>query len=124
PAWFATYLFQKNLLETPLDTGLIFEGVGRKEPEAVIFAQMCDWLERGFTVFHLKVDEAVAKERLIKRGRADDKHETISSRFENFHKDTQPALEYFYSIGKVVEIDGNPSPEAVFAEVCEKLGLK
>ena len=124
PAWFAIHVFQKTLLETPKENGLIFEGVGRKEPEAKNFAEVCEWIGRDFAIICLNVDEAIAKERLIKRGRADDVHETISSRIANFYKDTQPAIDYFRSIGKVIEIDGNPLPEPVFAEVCEKLGIK
>lgn len=125
PAWLASYVFQRSLLETPLDQGKIFEGVGRKRPEAELFGEACHWLGRDFRVFYLNVSEDTAKDRLNKRrdieGRKDDEPEIMEERFKNFYSDTAPAIEYFRSIGKVMDIDGEPLPEEVFNQVWEKV---
>src|SRR5690606_4330634 len=48
PHWFASFLFQEALFAKNGDEGLIFEGVGRKEPEARLFAEIHEWLESDF----------------------------------------------------------------------------
>lgn len=127
PAWLASFLFQRSLIFLEPEEGIIYEGVGRKRAEAELFAEVCDWIGRDFRVLHLNVSEDSSRERLGKRhkleGREDDHPETITRRFEHFHAETVPSLEYFRSIGKVMEIDGEPLPDAVFKEVCEKLGI-
>ncbi|MEX0919177.1 MAG: nucleoside monophosphate kinase [Parcubacteria group bacterium] len=125
PAWLSSYLFQKSLLELDRETGIIFEGVGRKEPEAKLFTEVCEWLERDFRIINLIVSEETAKERLNKRkeieGRNDDNPEILSERFRNYYESTAPALEYFRSVGKVIDIDGEPLPDEVSAQVSEKI---
>lgn len=125
PAWLSSYMFQKTLLTLPLEKGVIFEGVGRKEPEARLFSEVCEWLGRDFRIVYLNVKEETSIERLNKRreieGRADDLPEIMQNRFKNFHDNTVPAVEYFRSIGKVIDIDGEPLPDKVGEEVWEKL---
>lgn len=125
PAWLATYLFQKTLINSSLETGLIFEGVGRKLEEAKLFPEVCDWVGRDFRILHLNVSDQTARDRLNKRreteSRKDDQPDVLDERFRNFYKDTEPALDYFRSIGKVIEIDGEPLPDIVAAEVWQKI---
>ena len=105
--------------------GIIFEGMGRMEPEARLFAEVCGWLGRDFRVLHLKVSEAVVAERLRKRreieGREDDYPLIVRNRLKNFYEHTAPAIEYFRSINKVIDINGEPLPDAVFAELWQKV---
>ena len=125
PAWLATYLFQRSLIEGTSEEGMIFEGVGRRESEARLFPEVCEWTGRDFRVFNLIISEDTARERLGKRreveGRKDDAPEILENRFKNFYKDTIPSLDYFRSIGKVIDIDGEPLPDEVFKEVWENI---
>ena|SRR3989344_1974067 len=125
PSWLATYVFQKSILELPLDNGVIFEGVGRKKEEAQLFAEICEWLGRDFRIINLVVAEDTSRDRLNKRrdieSRADDHPDVLNERFKNYHASTSPALEYFRSIGKVIDINGEPLPDVVAAEIEEKL---
>lgn len=125
PYWFASFLFQEALFAKRDGEGMIFEGVGRKEPEARLFAEIHEWLNSDFRIFNLNVSEASVVERLIKRGqiegRADDTPDKIKIRLENFEKDTKAAIEYFRSIGKVIDIDGEPLPEAVHEQVLKHI---
>lgn len=121
PHWFASFLFQKALLERDFDKGIVFEGVGRKKPEAELFHDVMDWLKRPYKVFYLSVDEDAILERLKKRAdeeeRADDDPESVKKRFAEFNKFTAEAVEYFRSVGVLVEIDGMQTPEEVHTEV-------
>lgn len=125
PAWLSTFLFQKSLLGLSPEDGIVFEGVGRKEPEARIFTEVCEWLGRDFRVFHLNVSEESVIERLRKRqeieGRTDDDPSVFQNRLKNFYEYTAPAITYFRSINKVIDIDGEPLPDAVFAELWQKV---
>lgn len=121
PSWMASFVFQKNLFSLRETDGAIFEGVGRREPEAKLFNEVCEWLERDFRIINLVVSEETAQERLNKRldieGRKDDNPEILSERFKNYHESTAPALAYFRRVGKVVDIDGEPLPDEVFTQV-------
>lgn len=121
PYWFASYLFQEALFKKKDGEGLIFEGVGRKEPEARLFAEINTWLGNDFRVLHLNASPTIVTDRLIRRGkkegRVDDNPDKIKVRLESFDMETQPALEYMRSIGKVIEIDGEPEAEKVFEDI-------
>lgn len=125
PSWFASFLFEEVLFSLKDVEGIIFEGVGRKEPEARLFTEVCQWLGRDFRVLHLKVSEATVAERLRKRqgieDRSDDDPSVFQNRLENFYEHTVPTIEYFRSINKVIDVDGGPLPEAVFAELWQKV---
>lgn len=125
PVWLSNFLFQKSLLSLSSDNGIIFEGAGRKEPEARLFAEVCEWLGRDFRVIHFKVSEATVAERLRKRqeveGRKDDDPAVFQNRLKNFYEHTASAIEYFRSINKVIDIDGEPLPDVVFAELWQKV---
>ena len=124
PYWFASFLFQEALFANQ-GKGIIFEGVGRKEPEARLFAEVHEWLNSDFRIFNLVVSRETAFARLVKRGeldgRADDAPDRIPTRLELFEKETLPAIEFFRSIGKVVDIDGEGTPEEVSSQIMDYL---
>lgn len=123
PSWFASFLFEEAYLALDNNEAIIFEGLGRIESEARLFAEISEWLGRDFRVIYLDVSEQSVIERLNKRrgieGRADDSN--IQNRFDNFNAQTIPALNYFRSLNKVIDIDGEPLPDAVFAELWQKV---
>lgn len=127
PSWFVQYIFQQALFEVKENDGIIFEGACRMEPEAKLFAEVCDWLGRDFRVLHLKVSETTVAERLQNRykieNRKDDHPLVLQKRLKNFYEHTAPAIEYFRSINKVIDVDGEPLPNVVFAELWQKVSV-
>ena len=125
PFWFASFLFQEALFSRKDGEGMIFEGVGRREPEARLFHEIHEWLGSDYRIIYLNVSDDTVTKRLLKRGetggRADDIPDKIKIRLENFYEDTEPALDFFRSVGKVIEIDGEPAPEEVFKSVLAKI---
>ncbi len=73
-------------------------------------------------VIDVAVPLAVAKERLLKRGRLDDTEETITRRFQVYAKQTAPVLSFYRERGKLIEIDGSGTVDEVTDEVMERLG--
>ncbi len=105
---------------------MIFEGMGRKLPEAELFHEVHEWLGNDYRILYLEASEPTVTERLVKRGkefgRADDVPERIPVRLEKFDKETQASVEFFRARGKLIEINGEPLPEVVHAEVLHKIG--
>lgn len=125
PSWFAVYLFQEFILKLPPGTHGVCEGTGRSEHEARYVEEVASWLKRPYTVFNLEVSEESVIKRSLLRKRADglDKDESIiRTRLEEYRKTTLPAIEYFTSVGKLIDIDGEPAVEAIHAEVMTHVG--
>jgi adenylate kinase len=125
PSWFAVYLFQEFLLKLPPMTHGVCEGTGRSEHEARYVEEVTTWLKRPYTVFNLEVSEESVIKRSLLRKRADglDKDESIiRTRLEEYRKTTLPAIEYFKSVGKLINIDGEPAVEAIHAAVMMHVG--
>jgi len=123
PHWFASFLFEEKLLNTPPKQGLIFEGSGRKKPEAELFDEVATWLKRDYAVINIKVSDEEAIKRMKDRGRSDglDVTEKIKNRLDEYRNYTEPAIEFFRSRGKVIDIDGMPAPEIIHENILEKL---
>ena len=55
--------------------------------------------------------------------RPDDQEAIIRRRLEIYHKETEPALDYYLRQGRLVRINGEGTPESVAAEIETKLAL-
>lgn len=54
--------------------------------------------------------------------RDDDKPETVQTRLNVYHEQTQPLIDFYAERGKLATVDGTQSMDAVFAGILEKLG--
>jgi adenylate kinase len=123
PSWVANYMFQEFLFNLPPTEGAIFEGSGRDVDQAKVIDEVATWLGREYTVLNLDVSEEEVIKRSLLRGRdATDKDESvIRMRLAEYNRLTKPAIEYFQSIGKCIDINGEQSPEGVHEEVMKKV---
>jgi len=125
PDWFAAYLFQKSIFALAPEDGIIFDGFGRKVPEAKIVIDVLTWLERPFRAVHIKVSDEEIHTRLSKRaavsGRADDS--AIDKRLDEYRLHTDPAIEVFRNAGVLIEVNGEGSVEDIQADIRSKLGI-
>ena len=53
--------------------------------------------------------------------RKDDNPETVQSRLDVYSAQTSPLIEYYSAKGVLFNVNGNASPDEVFAEICKKL---
>ena len=98
-----------DILASKYDTfkgskGVIFDGFPRTIAQAEALKTMLE--ERGekiTTMINLEVDESLLMDRLLRRatleGRADDNEATIKKRFEVYHSQTAPLIEWFKGEG-------------------------
>ena len=115
-------LIRTRLAQADTDAGFILDGFPRTTVQAEVLDRMFGDIGRSFNVvFALQIPDEVAFERLRKRaeieGRADDTDEAIRRRLENYHRETEPLIEYYRVRGNLVPIHGDRSENQVFAEI-------
>jgi adenylate kinase len=113
----------RNRLERPdTDAGFVLDGFPRTTVQAEALDSMFNDIGRNFSVaFALQIPDEVAFDRLRRRaeveGRADDTDEAIQRRLDNYHRETEPLIEYYRTRGNLVPIHGDRSENEVFGEI-------
>jgi adenylate kinase len=128
PTWVADYMLEDFIFSLPIKEGAVFEGSGRDEEQAKTIEKVCAWLGRGYTVFNLEVgeDEVVRRALARKRDATDSDESVVRNRMREYDRATAPAIVYFRSLGRLIDIDGTKTPDEVTAAIMtsvKKLGL-
>lgn len=122
PEWLASYLMTDAIINECAKTGLVFESVARKLPEAEKLHAIHEDVERQYVVVHLEISDAVVTERQLARRRDGyDTPENIQNRLRAHKEETSRSIEFFRSKNKVVDIDADQSPEAVFTSILKAI---
>jgi adenylate kinase len=119
-------LIRTRLEQPDTEAGFVLDGFPRTTVQAEALDSMFADIGRSFSVvFALQIPDEVAFERLRKRaeleGRADDTDDAIQRRLDNYHRETEPLIEYYRVRGNLVPIHGNRSENEVFAEIQQAL---
>ena len=103
------------------DMHLVFDGAPRSHAEAIMLSTALKFYEREAPiVIYLKVSRQWAENRLLGRGRQDDRTlSKINKRLDWFETDTWPAIEYFKtnSLYKFLEVNGEQPIEKVHSDI-------
>jgi adenylate kinase len=119
-------LIRSRLAQEDTSDGFILDGFPRTTVQAEALDHMFGEIGRSFSVvFALQIPDRVAFERLRRRaqieGRADDTDEAIQRRLDNYHRETEPLIEYYRTRGNLVPIHGDRSENEVFLEIQQAL---
>ena len=115
----------EDLIRKNLDhKGFVFDGFPRTLPQGKALDLK---LKKNGTdisaVFSLEVDEEELIDRLLKRGkisgRSDDNRQTIESRLDVYHQQTEPVKEYYAQQNKLTYIKGKGSIDDIFKSIEE-----
>jgi adenylate kinase len=104
-------LIKKRLSKKDCQNGFIVDGYPRSLEQLNLFDPQYD------KVIYLRISEKLVEERLLSRGRADDKEAVIEERFDVYHHETEPLIEHFKTEGILVTVDATGS----IAEVSDKI---
>jgi len=120
-------LIEERLPETAAAGGAIFDGFPRTLAQAEALDTMLQGRgEKIDVVLRLKVDDEALMKRIEGRfaaeGRADDNPESFKIRLNAYNTQTAPLLPYYAEQGKLVELDGMASIDAVAAAIDRALG--
>jgi adenylate kinase len=115
-------LIRNRLEQSDTEAGFILDGFPRTTVQAEALDSMFADIGRNFSLaFALQIPDEVAFERLRRRaeleGRADDTDDAIRRRLENYHRETEPLIEYYRTRGNLVSIRGDRSENEVFADI-------
>jgi adenylate kinase len=121
-------LIEERLPEAEAAGGAIFDGFPRTVAQAqALDAMLAKRGQKIDSVLRLKVDEPALIERITKRyveqGRSDDNPETFVNRLARYNADTAPLLPYYGEQGKLSEVDGMGTVEAVAAAIDAALSV-
>jgi adenylate kinase len=119
-------LIRTRLEQPDTEAGFVLDGFPRTTVQAEALDLMFSDIGRTFSVvFALQIPDEVAFERLRKRaeleGRADDTDDAIQRRLDNYHRETEPLIEYYRVRGNLVPIHGARRENEVFAEIQQAL---
>lgn len=118
---------QEMLNELDPNSHLLIDGFPRTVSQAQVLEGAFTFFERNhIQVINLDTPEAVVRERMLGRARADDTLEAIESRLRWYREDTLPVLDYYRQQANVVvhDIDGNNSIDSVHEQILVALKLK
>ena len=110
----------KNIKE---DNNLIMDGSPRMLSEAKMIDEAFDFYKRrNVKPIFIETSGKWSMERLLERGRVDDKKETIKHRLDFFDKDVIPVIDYYEkdSKHKLIRVNGEQSIEDVNREIMKK----
>ena len=100
---------------------LVFDGASRSLLEAQVLTSAIKFYKRQKpTVIYITVSNKGPDDRLLARGRADDKSlERINKRLKWFDEEVMPAIKYFKSnkMYRFIEVNGEQSVEKVCSEI-------
>jgi adenylate kinase len=115
-------LIRERLEEPDAAEGFVLDGFPRTMPQADALDSMLREIGRELTVvFALQVSDEICIERLLKRAREeqrpDDTPEAIRTRLELYHRETEPLIEHYRTLGVLISIHADGTPNEVFAEI-------
>lgn len=117
PIWIWTSFLVENFSG---DEHLVLDGLSRRPHEAPILDSALKFYKREYpTVVVINASREWATDRLLSRGRNDDKPEDIKRRVEWYDTNVIPAIEYFRNNGRytVLDINGEQEIEKVHNDI-------
>lgn len=116
-------LIEEQLQSEAAHSGWILDGFPRNVLQAGNLKTLLDKLEQSCDrVILLDVPDDEIVQRMLQRGRADDREEVIRNRLVVYRQQTEPLIAHYQQETGLESIDGNQPPEQVFAQLKSAVG--
>ena len=99
----------------------ILDGSPRKGNEAEYVLNHQLWLDDPGYLIVLDISDDKAKERLLARGRKDDKENILDTRFKCFEEETKKSIEIFQNKNKLIRVDADRDVESIVEEIVNRV---
>lgn len=127
PSFIGIHVWSHELIEQYVGQRFVFlDGTPRISEEVPVLLSAAKFYGWHLTIVYLEVGDSWANDRLVGRGRDDDKDESDrAERIAWFHANVMPAVELLRNSPevKVLTINGERPIDEIHAEICGKLGL-
>ncbi len=110
-------IVKDRVANSDCNKGFILDGFPRTVNQAERLDLFLSQKQKIDCVLRIKVDEAEIIQRLIERGRNDDKPDIIKNRFKSYNAETQPLIPFYETRGILFNIDGMQEIEKVSLEI-------
>ncbi len=118
PEWVASYWMTHALVAQHEHERVIFEAVAKKPNEAELFHEIHTWIDRPYVVFHLEISDDIVRERSATRARdVVDSPKSVEKRLEEYHTYTSKSIEFFRTVGTLIDINGAATPAEVERQI-------
>ncbi|MGN7134880.1 adenylate kinase [Rhodococcoides corynebacterioides] len=122
PSTLTVDMVRDRLAEPDATGGFILDGFPRSVDQADSLAGILEDLgTRLDAVVSFVIDEDVVVERMLARGREDDKEDVIRNRMKVYRDETAPLLEYYKDHGRLVTVDAVGEVDDVNAKVIDAI---
>jgi adenylate kinase len=111
----ALRVVDSRLSKEDCKNGFVLDGAPRDLDQAKLMVVQID------IVLYIAVSDAECIKRLMLRGREDDTEELINIRLGEYHRQTEPVLDYYRDLGKLIEINGEQTVDEIAEEVNKKI---
>lgn len=113
---------RQRLLQPDVEPGWLLDGYPRTAFQAEELDFLLEDLQQHLNwAIYLKVSHSILKSRSLQRSRKDDTPEIIERRIQLFEERTVPILEYYSFRNRLLEVDGNQSPQQVQQDLLKAL---
>ena len=111
-------LIRERLNQADASSGWLLDGFPRNVEQANFLNDLLEEIEQSCDfVINLEVPDDVLVERLLERGRVDDKEDVIRNRLEVYREQTEPLIALYSGRKQLVSVNGNQEMDSVTAEL-------
>jgi adenylate kinase len=119
-------LIRERLALADTAGGFVLDGFPRTSVQADALDALLEEIERPLSIIlELQVPDAVARERMLRRGReegrSDDTPEAIDRRLKLYHELSRPLSDHYFATGKLVAVHGERTIDEVWKEIQDGL---
>ena len=107
-------LIRERLGQEDTANGWLFDGFPRNVEQAKFLHNLLTGIDQTCeVVINLEVPDDELVNRMLARGRADDKEDVIRNRLEVYREQTEPLITFYRAQSLLVSVDGNQPQDAV-----------
>ena len=108
----------ENVLE---QKAFVCDGSPRRPEEAKFILEHPKWINNPGKLVYLELQQSVAFQRLLSRGRFDDTENVIRKRFQDFEEITLRSIDLFRENNQLIKVNANQDIDSIVKKILSEL---